>query len=85
MPGYRHGVYGGRGAVQWHSGQRGPGFHRERLCGFPPFYSNTGQAISPGMKQRIRMGQYNFPNPEWAEVSEEGGDDQCSVHHACGL
>ncbi|CAB1353797.1 unnamed protein product [Coregonus sp. 'balchen'] len=41
------------------------------LCGFPPFYSNTGQAISPGMKQRIRMGQYKFPNPEWAEVSEE--------------
>ncbi|XP_077948210.1 MAP kinase-activated protein kinase 2-like isoform X1 [Gasterosteus aculeatus] len=41
------------------------------LCGFPPFYSNTGQAISPGMKQRIRLGQYKFPNPEWAEVSEE--------------
>lgn len=42
------------------------------LCGFPPFYSNTGQAISPGMKRRIRMGQYGFPNPEWSEVSEEG-------------
>ncbi|KAI5093701.1 MAP kinase-activated protein kinase 3, partial [Silurus meridionalis] len=42
-----------------------------RLCGFPPFYSNTGQAISPGMKRRIRMGQYEFPKPEWAEVSEE--------------
>ncbi|KAM4587485.1 MAP kinase-activated protein kinase 2-like isoform 1-T1 [Odontesthes bonariensis] len=42
-----------------------------RLCGFPPFYSNTGQAISPGMKQRIRLGQYEFPNPEWADVSEE--------------
>uniref|UniRef100_A0A8C1MXY7 non-specific serine/threonine protein kinase n=1 Tax=Cyprinus carpio TaxID=7962 RepID=A0A8C1MXY7_CYPCA len=41
------------------------------LCGFPPFYSNTGQAISPGMKRRIRMGQYEFPKPEWAEVSEE--------------
>ncbi|XP_012719293.1 MAP kinase-activated protein kinase 2 isoform X1 [Fundulus heteroclitus] len=41
------------------------------LCGFPPFYSNTGQAISPGMKQRIRLGQYKFPNPEWADVSEE--------------
>ncbi|XP_029947065.1 MAP kinase-activated protein kinase 2-like isoform X2 [Salarias fasciatus] len=41
------------------------------LCGFPPFYSNTGQAISPGMKQRIRLGQYEFPNPEWADVSEE--------------
>ncbi|KAG7251446.1 hypothetical protein CRUP_006231 [Coryphaenoides rupestris] len=43
-----------------------------RLCGFPPFYSNTGQAISPGMKQRIRMGQYEFPTPEWEDVSEEG-------------
>ncbi|XP_077582160.1 MAP kinase-activated protein kinase 3 [Stigmatopora nigra] len=42
------------------------------LCGFPPFYSNTGQAISPGMKKRIRLGQYEFPNPEWAEVSQEG-------------
>uniref|UniRef100_A0A4W5QJ55 non-specific serine/threonine protein kinase n=1 Tax=Hucho hucho TaxID=62062 RepID=A0A4W5QJ55_9TELE len=41
------------------------------LCGFPPFYSNTGQAISPGMKRRIRLGQYEFPKPEWAEVSEE--------------
>ncbi|XP_005991800.1 MAP kinase-activated protein kinase 2 [Latimeria chalumnae] len=41
------------------------------LCGYPPFYSNTGQAISPGMKRRIRMGQYEFPNPEWSEVSEE--------------
>uniref|UniRef100_A0A8C9ZNF5 non-specific serine/threonine protein kinase n=1 Tax=Sander lucioperca TaxID=283035 RepID=A0A8C9ZNF5_SANLU len=45
-----------------------------RLCGFPPFYSNTGQAISPGMKRRIRMGQYEFPNPEWAEVSQEAKD-----------
>ncbi|XP_073501245.1 MAP kinase-activated protein kinase 3 isoform X2 [Phyllobates terribilis] len=41
------------------------------LCGYPPFYSNTGQAISPGMKKRIRMGQYEFPAPEWNEVSEE--------------
>uniref|UniRef100_A0A9J7XLI7 non-specific serine/threonine protein kinase n=1 Tax=Cyprinus carpio carpio TaxID=630221 RepID=A0A9J7XLI7_CYPCA len=42
-----------------------------RLCGYPPFYSNHGLAISPGMKKRIRMGQYEFPNPEWSEVSEE--------------
>ncbi|XP_072308812.1 MAP kinase-activated protein kinase 3-like isoform X1 [Eucyclogobius newberryi] len=41
------------------------------LCGFPPFYSNTGQAISPGMRQRIRLGQYDFSDPEWDEVSEE--------------
>ncbi|XP_017280708.1 MAP kinase-activated protein kinase 3 isoform X2 [Kryptolebias marmoratus] len=44
------------------------------LCGFPPFYSNTGQAISPGMKRRIRMGQYEFPTPEWSEVSQEARD-----------
>ncbi|KAG7263598.1 hypothetical protein CRUP_020848 [Coryphaenoides rupestris] len=44
------------------------------LCGFPPFYSNTGQAISPGMKRRIRMGQYEFPKPEWAEVSQQAKD-----------
>ncbi|KAJ8949124.1 hypothetical protein NQ318_012872, partial [Aromia moschata] len=37
------------------------------LCGFPPFYSNHGLAISPGMKSRIRMGQYTFPNPRVAE------------------
>ena len=24
------------------------------------------------MKRRIRMGQYEFPNPEWAIVSQEG-------------
>ncbi|KAL2091375.1 hypothetical protein ACEWY4_013638 [Coilia grayii] len=44
------------------------------LCGFPPFYSNTGQAISPGMKRRIRMGQYEFPKPEWTDVSQEAKD-----------
>ena len=25
------------------------------LCGFPPFYSNHGLPISPGMKKRIRL------------------------------
>lgn len=39
------------------------------LCGFPPFYSNNGLAISPGMKKRIRAGQYEFPDPEWQNVS----------------
>lgn len=42
------------------------------LCGYPPFYSNHGAAISPGMKKRIRNGQYEFPNPEWSRVSQEG-------------
>uniref|UniRef100_A0A3B5QQV7 non-specific serine/threonine protein kinase n=1 Tax=Xiphophorus maculatus TaxID=8083 RepID=A0A3B5QQV7_XIPMA len=44
------------------------------LCGYPPFYSNTGQAISPGMKRRIRMGQYEFPDLEWSDVSQEAKD-----------
>lgn len=44
------------------------------LCGYPPFYSNHGAAISPGMKKRIRNGQYEFPNPEWSRVSKDAKD-----------
>ncbi|KAL3852874.1 hypothetical protein ACJMK2_016482 [Sinanodonta woodiana] len=44
------------------------------LCGYPPFYSNHGAAISPGMKKRIRNGQYEFPNPEWNRVSKDAKD-----------
>ena len=44
---------------------------RLRLCGFPPFYSNHGLPISPGMKKRIRSGQYEFPKPEWTNVSQD--------------
>ena len=40
------------------------------LCGFPPFYSAHGLPMSPGMKSRIRTGQYAFPSPEWDRVSE---------------
>lgn len=56
-----------------------------RLCGYPPFYSNHGLAISPGMKKRIRMGQYEFPNPEWSEVSEEGKGGCGGVERGWGL
>merc|ERR1711902_294974 len=38
------------------------------LCGNPPFYSSHGLPISPGMKRRIRSGQYEFPKPEWTNV-----------------
>jgi len=41
------------------------------ICGYPPFYSHHGQPISPGMKKRIRSGQYEFPKPEWTNVSNE--------------
>lgn len=44
------------------------------LCGYPPFYSKHGQAISPGMKKRIRSGQYTFPDAEWKNVSTEAKD-----------
>lgn len=44
------------------------------LCGYPPFYSNHGLAISPGMKKRIRNGQYDFPNAEWKNISTEAKD-----------
>lgn len=44
------------------------------LCGYPPFYSTGGAPISPGMKKRIRQGQYNFPSPEWDIVSKDAKD-----------
>ncbi|KAH7730265.1 camk/mapkapk/mapkapk protein kinase [Aphelenchoides avenae] len=44
------------------------------LCGYPPFFSTHGLPISPGMKNRIRAGQYNFTGPEWDRVSEAAKD-----------
>jgi len=44
------------------------------LCGFPPFYSAHGLPMSPGMKTRIRSGQYTFPTPEWDKVSDDAKD-----------
>merc|ERR1719429_537598 len=41
------------------------------LCGNPPFYSSHGLNMSPGMKKRIRSGQYEFPKPEWTNVSQD--------------
>jgi len=44
------------------------------LCGFPPFFSTHGLPMSPGMKSRIRTGQYTFPSPEWDRVSDAAKD-----------
>ncbi|XP_051760032.1 MAP kinase-activated protein kinase 2-like [Ctenopharyngodon idella] len=49
------------------------------LCGYPPFYSNHGLQLSPGMRKRIRNGQYEFPNPEWSQVSEEAKQLICQL------
>lgn len=40
-------------------------------CGYPPFYSTHGQPISPGMKRRIKAGEFAFPENEWGRVSDE--------------
>ncbi|VDK43334.1 unnamed protein product [Anisakis simplex] len=44
------------------------------LCGYPPFFSENGLPMSPGMKNRIRSGKYDFPSPEWDKVSEAAKD-----------
>ena len=41
------------------------------LCGYPPFYSEQGKTISPGMEKRIRCGAYEFPKKDWEDVSED--------------
>jgi mitogen-activated protein kinase-activated protein kinase 2 len=41
------------------------------LCGYPPFFSIHGGAISAGMKTKIKAGEYQFPKAEWGNVSEE--------------
>lgn len=45
-----------------------------RLCGYPPFFSDGGLPISPGMRNRIKTGSYSFPNPEWQNVSQDAID-----------
>ncbi|CAB3403767.1 unnamed protein product [Caenorhabditis bovis] len=45
------------------------------LCGYPPFYSMKGAALSPGMRSRIAKGYYAFPHEEWDVVSQETKDD----------
>uniref|UniRef100_A0A0N4U7W5 non-specific serine/threonine protein kinase n=1 Tax=Dracunculus medinensis TaxID=318479 RepID=A0A0N4U7W5_DRAME len=41
------------------------------LCGYPPFYSKSGDDFSMGMQRRIKAGQYDFPSPEWDFISDQ--------------
>ncbi|XP_063719769.1 MAP kinase-activated protein kinase 2-like isoform X1 [Symsagittifera roscoffensis] len=41
------------------------------LCGYPPFYSRRGMAMSPGMRDHIVKGDFQFPPREWTRVSKE--------------
>jgi serine/threonine protein kinase len=39
-----------------------------RLCGFPPFYGESQKELF----ENIMSGRYDFPDPEWTQVSEQG-------------
>jgi len=40
------------------------------LCGYPPFYGEVQKELF----ENILSGTYDFPDPEWTEVSEEAKD-----------
>ncbi|XP_039248171.2 MAP kinase-activated protein kinase 5-like [Styela clava] len=47
------------------------------LCGYPPFYSDhptSRRAIDKCMRKKIMTGTYEFPDREWARVSENAKD-----------
>ncbi|VDL78314.1 unnamed protein product [Nippostrongylus brasiliensis] len=50
------------------------------LCGYPPFYSMKGLALSPGMRNRIAKGYYAFPPEEWDHVSQSSKRIQIQVN-----
>lgn len=39
------------------------------LCGYPPFYSSSGNRLSDGMKEKIRAGEYQFNPSDWNDIS----------------
>jgi calcium/calmodulin-dependent protein kinase I len=39
-----------------------------RLCGFPPFYGDSQKELF----ENIMSGTYDFPDPEWTDVSAQG-------------
>jgi len=40
------------------------------LCGFPPFYGKT----QANLFEKILNADYDFPDPEWTNISEEAKD-----------
>lgn len=40
------------------------------LCGYPPFYGDSDNEIF----ESVRVGRYDFPSPEWDDISEEAKD-----------
>ena len=47
------------------------------MCGYPPFYSehpSSRRAIDRNMRRKIMSGTYQFPEREWARVSDRAKD-----------
>jgi serine/threonine protein kinase len=40
------------------------------LCGYPPFYGDSDNEIF----ESVRVGRYEFPSPEWDDISEDAKD-----------
>jgi serine/threonine protein kinase len=36
------------------------------LCGYPPFYGDSDTQIF----ESVRVGRFDFPSPEWDDISE---------------
>ncbi|KAL3857437.1 hypothetical protein ACJMK2_012108 [Sinanodonta woodiana] len=52
------------------------------LSGYPPFYSETpSRQITTEMKRKILLGDYQFPETEWQQVSEEAKSVVKSLLH----
>lgn len=45
------------------------------LCGYPPFYSEVpSQPITQRMRKKIMLGNFDFPQREWAGISDNAKD-----------
>lgn len=40
------------------------------LCGYPPFYGDSDNEIF----ESVRVGRYEFPSPEWDDISDDAKD-----------
>mmetsp|Transcript_13942 Transcript_13942/g.21956 ORF Transcript_13942/g.21956 Transcript_13942/m.21956 type:complete len:496 (+) Transcript_13942:1596-3083(+) len=45
------------------------------LCGYPPFYGDTDNQIFDS----VRTGRFDFPSPDWDEISDAAKDLICSM------
>ena len=51
------------------------------LCGYPPFYGDTDTQIFDS----VRTGRFDFPSPDWDNISASAKDFICSMLKLDGL